>query len=191
MKHGMMLKSNHEQIWTLTPVTLANDLAARNSLRLRRVYSDIDSWLVALGNKNITHCDIRPTNVVFFENTMEPLVATFANLTVSKSSSSPAAVSSSSQGLDLKHNPEGCWCLIDFGMARVDNEKLTLSWSGQTAACLYMPWNVHPANAQRQIPDANQLVELAYPVSADREMFFNSCISFACGNGGLWFGSFK
>jgi hypothetical protein len=160
MRHGLVTKTLADQapkVWTLTPVTLANELASRSDgRRLGQLQGDIRLWLEYMRHQKVKHCDMRLANVVFFPNIQTKVD-------------------------EKKHDQgeiatQGSWSVIDFGMARLDNENLTVVWSSESAMCLHLPLS---ALKGRDLEDIGpeEILELEYPLSADADMFFGACLS--------------
>jgi hypothetical protein len=160
MRHGLVTKKLADQapkVWTLTPVTLANELAARSDgRRLGQLRGDIRLWLEHMRQQKVKHCDMRTANVVFFPN-----------------GESKVDTSKHDQG---ELATQGSWSVIDFGMARLDNEKLAVVWSSESAMCLHLPLSVLGGRNLEAI-EPKAILQLDYPLSADADMFFGACIS--------------
>ena len=143
MRHGKVSiqKFPSGSLWAVTPITLASELiaAGADGPYLLSVERDMQLWFEHMREKNVSHCDMRPDNVVFFDDPPR-------------------------------------WCIIDFGMARLHGEKLTVKWCRESSQSLNLPLSV--------VGDPEKIVvgetaSLTYPNSADSAMLFNSCVSYA------------
>ena len=141
MRHGKVKVERNNLSWTISPLTLANELLAveADDRYLLSVERDMQLWLEHMRAKNVAHCDMRPDNVVFFDNPPR-------------------------------------WCLIDFGMARLDGQPLRVTWSMDSSQCLNLPLCVVKNPGEIVV---GETVTLPYPTIADSAMLFNACVSYA------------
>jgi hypothetical protein len=179
MKHGLVTKEQRGDQWYVTSVSLATALAGagHDDERLLCLHSDMHKWFQLMANKGVTHRDMRPSNVVYFDD------------------DSDAGDGGDAKSSPADTQPSGRWGIIDWGMARVAGDRVDgvesselHTWSAKGAQSWHMPLGAIPQRDLAQVQDGTASA-LNYTSECDREMFFNACLSFArhalCRSGGV------